>query len=158
MTRLVRWNPYREMSELINAVDRLVDSRSMMPRMAWRTSSDWDWNIALDVSEDEDQYVVKASLPGINPDDLDISIESNMITIKGEVKEESESDSRRYHLRERRFGSFCRSFSLPNSVDADSIDATYEDGVLTLSLPKVEEAKAKRIEVKSGTPLIKDKN
>jgi HSP20 family protein len=156
MAKIIRWNPYRDMYDLVNAMDRLVDSRYLAPRMTWNSGS--DWGIALDVSESEDAYMVKASLPGINPDDLDISIESNILTIKGEINEESESEGRRYHLRERRYGSFCRSFTLPNMVNTDAIEANYEAGVLTLSLPKVEEAKPKRIEVKGEKPLIQEKN
>ena len=151
MTRIIRWNPYREMNQLLNAMDRRVDSRYLSPRYLASQS----WGVAVDVSESEDEYLIKASLPGINPEDLDINIESNVLTIKGEYKEEKESENRRYHMRERRSGNFCRSFSLPNAVDTEAVEATYEAGVLTLSLPKAEEAKPQRIEVKSiDQPMI----
>ena len=151
MTRIIRWNPYREMHNMINSVDRRVDSRYL----AARHMAPQNWALAVDVSESEDEYLIKASLPGINPEDLDINIESNVLTIKGEYKEEEEREDRRYHMRERRSGNFCRSFSLPNSVNADAIEATYEAGVLSLSLPKAEEAKPHRIEVKSfDKPMI----
>lgn len=155
MSRIVRWNPYREMYNLINAMDRRVDSRYLSPRFLTADS----WGLALDVSENENEYLIKASLPGIRNEDIDVSIESNVLTIKGEFKQEEESEERHYHLRERRYGSFCRSLSLPNSVNTEAIQAIYENGVLTLSLPKAEEAKPKSIEVKAvEQPLIEEKN
>ena len=155
MTRIVRWNPYREMYNLINAMDRRVDSRYLSPRYLTANS----WGLALDVSESEDAYLVKASLPGINSDDIDVSIESNVLTIKAEAQQEEESEDRRYHMRERRYGSYCRSISLPNSVKIEAVDALYENGVLTLSLPKVEAAKPMNIAVKSvDQPLIQEEN
>ena len=157
MTKIIRWNPYRGMYDLINSVDRVVDSRYLAPRLARNSAP--AWGLALDVAESEDEYLVEASLPGIDPENLDITIESNVLAIKGEYKEETESEGRRYHMRERRTGSFCRSLSLPNSVDSTAIEATYEAGVLTLHLPKAEEAKPQRIDVKNvEQTLIKDKN
>jgi len=145
MTRIIRWNPYREMYDLINSVDRRVDSRYLQPRFLAPNN----WALAVDVSESEDEFLITASIPGMTAEDLDINIESNVLTIKGEYKQEQESEDRHYHMRERRTGSFCRSFSLPNTVNTESVEATYEAGVLTLSLPKAEEAKPHRIEVKS---------
>jgi HSP20 family protein len=112
----------------------------------WQPTS---WDLALDVAETEDDFLVKASLPGINPDDLEITYNNNLLTIKGEVKEEKDIEEQRYHLRERRYGSFSRSLTLPSTVKADAIEASYEGGVLTLHLPKAEEAKPKRIPVHS---------
>jgi HSP20 family protein len=93
-------------------------------------------------------------VPGIKPEDLDITVTKNTLTIKGEVRQEEEKEEERYHLRERRYGRFARSITLPTSVDADEIEANYENGVLTLRLPKTEEVKPKRIEVKSGEKLL----
>jgi len=95
--------------------------------------------------------VVKASVPGINPDDLEITFTDGTLTIKGETREEKNVEETHYHMRERRFGRFSRSISLPTNLDADKIEASYDTGVLTLRLPKAEEMKPKRIEVKSGT-------
>jgi HSP20 family protein len=108
------------------------------------------WDLALDVIENEDEYLVRASLPGLNPDDLEITYINNALTIKGEVKGENEVKESRYHLRERRYGSFARSILLPSNVSAEKIEAKYENGVLTLKLPKAEEAKPKKIDVKSS--------
>ena len=103
----------------------------------------------VDISETKECVVVKAELPGLEAKDIRVITEENVLTIKGETLEDEEVEGRRYHMRERRFGSFCRSIRLPKSVDADNIEANYEAGILSLRLPKLEEAKPKRIEVKS---------
>jgi HSP20 family protein len=106
--------------------------------------------LAVDVVENKDDFVVKASIPGINPDDLDVSYSDDTLTIKGEIKSENEYKEDQYHLRERRYGSFARSISLPTKIKGDAIDASYQNGVLTLRLPKAEEVKPKRIAIKVG--------
>jgi HSP20 family protein len=106
--------------------------------------------IALDIAESENEYVMKASLPGISLDDLEITYANNTLTIKGEVREEQELEEARYHLRERSYGSFARSITLPAGVESDKIEANYESGVLTLRLPKADEIKPKRIAIKAG--------
>jgi HSP20 family protein len=113
-----------------------------------------NWDLALDVAEKPEEFVVKASIPGINPDDLDITYNNNVLTIKGEVKGENEEKDTRYHLQERWSGSFSRSISLPSGVNADTIQASYEAGVLTLHLPKREEVKPKRISIKREEPKM----
>ena len=145
MTTLVRWDPIREMMQLQNAVDRLFEAELASTLPMWRRTG--AWMLPLDVIETEDEFIVKASIPGINPDDLDISLTDNVLTIKGEIKME-EAEDVRYHLRERRFGMFQRSISLPVPVNADKVDAAYENGVLTLHIPKVEEVKPKHISIK----------
>ena len=102
---------------------------------------------ALNVSEQDDKFLVKAEVPGIPTEDLDISLTDNVLTIKGESHLETEKEGERYHLRERRFGSFMRSFSLPTAVEGDKIAATYDDGILTVEVPKAEEVKPKKISV-----------
>jgi len=139
---LTRWDPFQEMIQLRNAVDRLFDS-TVAPFTAQPTT----WGLALDVIEKDDEFVVKASVPGINPDDLEITFTDNVLTIQGETKAEEEIKDARYHLRERRFGSFSRSISLGSRIAADKIEANYENGVLTLRLPKAEEVKPKRISI-----------
>jgi len=116
-------------------------------------------DLALDVSEMEDEFLVKASVPGMNPDDLEISFSGRTLTIKGETKSEEEKEGQRYHLRERRYGSFARSITLPAPINADSIEARYDAGVLTLHLPKTEEVKPKRIAIQaaSGSKMLEGK-
>jgi HSP20 family protein len=148
MSNLIRWDPFRELMSFRSAMDRMFDDTFFSRESDWPRSLNWD--LALDVAETNDEYLVKASLPGIDPKDLEITYSSNMLTIKGEVKDEDEVKDRRYHLRERRFGSFTRSVSLPSTVDAEHIQASYADGVLSLHLPKLEEARPKRIQVRAG--------
>ncbi len=146
MTYLTRYDPFRERYAWRNAMDRMFNN-SIVTRI-----EDWQpirWELALDVSETDDEFLVKASLPGINPEDLDIIFDNNVLSIKGEFKEEKDIEEKRYHLRERRYGTFSRSISIPSSVKTSKIEASYDAGVLTLHLPKAEEAKSKRIPVHS---------
>ena len=157
MSNLTRWDPFREMMSLRNAMDCMFDNAIFGSQAGWFRPMTWD--LAMDVLEKEDEYLVKASLPGISSDDLEITYNADMLTIKGEVKEEKDVKEHRYHLRERRYGSFSRSVALPSTIKADAIEAIYESGVLTLHLPKAEEAKPKRIQVHVGesTKLIEGK-
>jgi HSP20 family protein len=147
MSNLIRWDPFREMLAWRGAMDRMVDRAITVPDAWMETDS---WNLALDVAETDNEFLVKASLPGIKPEELEITYNANVLTIQGETKEEKDVDEKHYHLRERRYGSFSRSISLPATVKQDAIEATYEAGVLTLHLPKAEEAKPKRIQIKNG--------
>ena len=150
MTNLIRWDPFREMMTLRSVMDRLFENAYINPSTDWLSSS--TLGMALDVAETDDEYLVKASLPGINLDEVEITLTNNVLNIQAQTKEEKDVEERRYHLRERRYGSFSRSVALPSSVNADKIEAVYEAGVLTLHLPKVEEAKPRRITVHaSGT-------
>jgi HSP20 family protein len=109
------------------------------------------WAPAVDIYETENELVVKADLPDINPQDLDIRVENNILTIRGERKFEKKVDESQYLRVERAYGAFTRSFSLANSVNSEAIKADYHNGVLTLSIPKREEAKPKQIKVNVGT-------
>jgi HSP20 family protein len=148
MNTLIRWDPFHEVTSFRNMMERMFDGSLPSPAFEWEQP--FAWNLALDVAETDDDFVVKASLPGMKPEDLEITYDSNVLTIKGEIKDEQEVDEKRYHLRERRFGSFSRSVTLPTTIKADAIDARFDAGVLTLHLPKAEEAKPKRIPVLSG--------
>src|ERR1700676_98011 len=112
------------------------------------------WAPAVDIFETEHELVVKADLPDVNPQDLDIRVENNILTIRGERKFENKVSEENYLRVERAYGSFSRSFSLANSVKSDAIKADYQNGVLTLSIPKREEAKPKQIKVNVGTPAM----
>ena len=108
-----------------------------------------EWIPALDISETQNQVVVRAEVPGINPKDIDISLSGDVLTLKGEKKAEREEKGKNYHLVERSYGSFSRSLRLPAAVDADKIEATYKDGILIIACPKKEKVKPKVIEVKA---------
>lgn len=138
MTKLIRRNPYR--TSIFNEFDRLFD---MTPAQAAN-----NWSIAIDVTENEDAYAIKASVPGLNVEDIDITLEDNVLTLKGELQKEETAEGEQYHIRERRYGSFSRRVRFPVAVNSDSVEATYENGILTLNVPKAEEVKPRKIEVK----------
>ena len=147
MSYLIRRDPFREVMSLRGSMDRLFDDvffGSPLEMAGFTTE------LPLDVAETDGEFVVKASLPGFNPDDIDISLDNRTLTIKGEYKAEEEKDEPHYHLHERRYGSFARSITLPTEVEFDAIEAKYEAGVLTLKLPKTEEVKPKRITIQSS--------
>ena len=146
MNTMIRWNPFGEMARMRNEIDRLFEDAFSAPAGTWERNA--VWGFPLDVTENDDTFTVKAAVPGMNPEDLDITISDNVLTIKGEMKEDKEIKEETYHLRERRFGQFTRSVTLPMPVNADKIEAVNENGVLTLTLPKAESTKPKKIEVK----------
>jgi len=138
---IIRWDPFREMTQVQSQLNRLVDQ-------VWNGRQE-SWLPAVDVFDTQEAVVLKAELPGMDPDDIQIEVEDNVLTIKGERKFEEEVDEERYYRVERRFGSFQRSLALPQGVKADEIAAAYEDGILTLTVPKAPERKPQRIAVKA---------
>ena len=153
MSNLTRWDPFDEMMSFRNAMDRFFD-RPLAPSVFRR---DEMFDLAIDLSESDDAYMVEASIPGINPDDLDITYTDRVLTIKGETREDTEKEEKgKFHIRERRYGSFSRSVTLPTAVKEKDIQANYQDGILKLTLPKSEEAKPKKITVKSGGKKVID--
>ena len=148
MSKLVRWDPVREMMSLRDSMDRFLEEPFLQNPRIWERSMMAEWNLALDVAEEDEAYVVTASLPGVAPEDVEITLTDNVLTIKGEITRDETVDEKKYHLRERRFGRFMRSITLPNAVAADQVEAVSDNGVLTLTLPKIEEVKPKRIEIR----------
>ena len=150
MTALVRWQPYREMGSLSDVMDRML-SRSFFRPYDMSTAF-WGATRAMpvDISENTNGFTVKASVPGVKPEELDINIENNVLTIRAERKaEDGENGSGELRWQERYYGAFERSFTLPVDVDMDNAKAELEHGVLTLSLPKAESAKPKAIKVQA---------
>jgi len=146
---LIRWNPVRSLDNIQDEVSRVFDSFFDARAYAGR-SADRGWDPDVDIVEDKDKVLVKIDLPGIEKDDIKVSVEENILTIKGERKDEKEEQDKSYHRVERVYGSFCRSFSLPSMVDAQSIKANYKNGVLSIDLPKAEEVKPKEIPINVG--------
>ncbi len=109
-----------------------------------------EWEPAVDISDRDDELVLSAELPGMKPEDIDIEVENNVLTIRGEKKEERERKEEERYVYERQYGTFTRSFTLPRTVDPERITARFENGVLTIRMPKVEEARGRRIDVQSG--------
>jgi HSP20 family protein len=148
MTNLIRWEPEREMMTLREAIDRLFDDAFTRPlgiRDGWRGLG----VPAIDMYQTEDDVVVKATLPGMKADDVQINITGDVLSIKGEMKEKNETKEKNYHVREQRWGSFERSVMLPTSIVSDKAKAEFEDGILTITLPKAEEVKPKIVTVKA---------
>jgi HSP20 family protein len=140
------WRPF-EFEKMRKEMDRLWDS-FLEGRPARRTREGEEWVPSLDFSETKSDLVVKAELPGIDPKDIEISLNEDVLTIKGEKRQEKEEKEEGYHLVERSYGSFTRSVRLPREVQNDKINASYKNGVLKITLPKSEETKKKEIKIK----------
>lgn len=146
MTDLTRWEPFREMRRLHDTLDRIFE-RTLLgtPFFDEFTGA----RVPIDLYETDDNVIVKAATPGLKPEDLNISITGDTVNIRGEVTEEHEEDTVKYYLLERLYSSFNRSIALPTSVNGDKAKAEFENGILTLTIPKTEEAKPKTIIVKA---------
>jgi HSP20 family protein len=151
---LVRWNPARDLATWpSNLFGMQREMNRMFDSFFNNTEQGEDyalaaWTPAVDIAEHDDQYIVKMELPGVSKEEVKITLESNILTIRGEKKQEKETKKENYHRVERSYGSFQRSFTLPTTVKSDRIDASFKDGILNISMPKAEEAKPKQIEVK----------
>jgi len=143
-----RWDPFREMVSLRDAMNSLLQESYVRPGGMMHEGG--HALLPLDVSENESEFVVKASLPGVKPDDVQISLLNDTLTIRGESKSEEEKKGEHWHVRERRSGRFERSVTLSGPVKADKAHADFEHGVLTLTLPKAEEAKPRQIKIGNG--------
>jgi len=151
MSNLTRWEPGREMMTLREAMDRLFDDAFTRPFSLTREGgSNWS-SLAIDMYQTDNDVVVKAAMPGIKADEVQINITGDILTIKGETKHEEEKKEKAWHMREHRWGAFERSVMLPTTVNADKANADFENGILTITLPKSEEVKPKTITVKTKT-------
>lgn len=145
MRTIVRWNPIRELMAWQSALDQMFEDPYLNVQPETPT-----WSLAVDVAETDDHYIVKASIPGVNPDALEVTLEDNLLTIQGETTMDESLQEANFHLRERRYGQFRRSLRFPLPVNADAVEAAYEYGVLTLTVPKAEAVRPKRIAVRSN--------
>ena len=146
MSNLIRWEPARDMMTLREAMDRLFDDAFTRPlSMAGN-----GWAVpAVDMYQTDNEVVVKAALPGMMAEDVQLNVTGEVLTIKGEIKQKEEVKEKAYHLREQRWGMFERSVILPTEVVADKAKADFENGILTIAIPKAEEAKPKTISIKA---------
>jgi HSP20 family protein len=144
MSNLTRWEPMREMMTLREAMDRLFDDAFTRPLSLSGVSA----SPAIDMYQTKDDVVVKAPLPGLKAEDVDITVTGETLTLRGEFKQENEQKEASYHIREQRYGSFERSILLPTDVKADKAKADFENGVLTITMPIAEEVKPKSITIK----------
>jgi len=140
-----RWDPFRDLRQMDETVNRL-----------WRgfggvQAGTEDWNISLDVVQRPDEVVVKASIPGVKPEAIDLAIEDNILTLRTDRKPDFEDEKSVYLIQERPTGSFYRALRLPETIDGNKVQSTYENGVLTIVLPKAEEKKKKQIKIQVGS-------
>lgn len=140
-----RYDPFAEMVSLRQAMDRLFEDSFVRPGAGISPSS----NLALDVRETDEAYIVEAAVPGFEPEQVEITITGDVLTIKGNVESEDETKEGTYLLRERRVQNFARSIRIPEAVTADKAEATFQNGILTLNIPKAEEVRPKVITVKA---------
>jgi HSP20 family protein len=146
---LARWDPFRDMVSLRDAMDRLFEESFVRPLPAWSRKAERALGLSADMYETDDNLIINADLPGVKPEDVDISIRDNVLTIQGEYKSEEENEDGNVHFRERQYGRFQRSIALPSNINTEATEATFEEGVLKMTLPKAEEAKPKQIPVKT---------
>lgn len=144
---LVTWEPFKQLEEVSNRLNRIF-GMSPLRGDGEETGNLAEWCPTCDVSETNDEYLIKAELPEIRKEDVKIGIDNRVLTFQGERKQEKEEKGRKYHRVERSYGSFLRSFTLPGEVDETKIRAEFKDGILNLHLPKSEKSKTKLIEVK----------
>ncbi|MFB3737932.1 MAG: Hsp20/alpha crystallin family protein [Candidatus Velamenicoccus archaeovorus] len=145
---LVRWDPFRDLVSIQDELNRLF-GRTFAGIEPLRPIASGTWMPALDVYETEDEIVAKLELPGIDPEDVDVSVEDSTLTVSGTRELGSEVREEDFHRIERRYGSFTRSIALPQTADTDRVEASFDKGVLTVQVPKVEKSKPKKITVKA---------
>jgi HSP20 family protein len=150
---LVRWDPFRELEEMSERLNRAVGgvARSGVARAseAGREALTVpDWAPVVDISETDGEYLIKAEIPEVKREDVKVSVENGVLTMQGERKQEKEEKGKKFHRVERYYGSFLRTFTVPDNVDDTKVRAEFKDGVLNVHLPKTEKAKPKAIDVK----------
>lgn len=143
---LVRWTPFRDLISIQDEMNRMFEDFVRRPVVE---SGQGVWLPVMDISETEDRITVRLDLPGVEKEDVTISITGDILCVKGEKKQEKEVQGENFHRIERTYGSFYRSIELPNRVSADKVVARFKNGVLTIELPKAEEVKPKAIEIKT---------
>jgi HSP20 family protein len=161
MATMMRWDPFQDLRDAQEEMAQMAQMAQMSPRLAHALglhgqpqgsgrAETTAWAPALDISERKDAYLVTVELPGVEADDLEITMEDGLLTIQGERQFTSESSEQQFHRIERRYGAFRRSITLPAQVQAEQIEASFDNGVLQIVVPKMKEAKPKRIQIRPG--------
>ena len=145
--QLVRWNPNRNLFNWNDRANRMFDGFLSPAVFGDEEDSKWEWNPVVDIFENDDHILLKAELPGMDKKDIQVDVKDRVLTLKGERASEKEVKEDTYYRRERSYGKFERSFTLPANVDSEKIKADYKDGVLKLEIPKPEERKPKQVTV-----------
>ena len=148
MSNLTRWNPINEFDDLMNRYNRMFGlARTNGDREGKDLFSRSDWSPAVDIKETDSAFTIEAELPGMNKDDVKVTVQDGVLSIQGERKSEEETNDKKHHRIERFYGSFLRRFTLPENVDENSVKANFKDGLLTLTIQKAEPKEPKAIEV-----------
>lgn len=142
--QLTKWDPFREMEDMF---DRYSRALSFPRRGSQEVMATGDWAPRVDIVETDREFTIKAEIPDVRKEDVKVTVDNGILTIKGERKQEKEEKNKKYHRVERWYGSFTRSFTLPDNVDESKITAAFKDGMLNLTIPKTEASKPKAIEV-----------
>lgn len=153
---IIRWDPFRDLITLREKMNRLFEE-AFTSRGEEKELISSSWTPSVDIYETENALVLNAELPGLDEDDIEIKIEDNTLSIKGERKFEKETKEENYHRIERAYGSFYRSFSLPSYVDQDKIEAEHENGILKITMPKKPELKPRKVKVLKAKAAKKSK-
>jgi HSP20 family protein len=148
MNALVKWDPMRELDEFSSRLSTLFGPNQVQKRDDNGVFTKAQWLPLVDIAEDEQEYLIKAELPGIEKEQVKVTVENGLLLITGERTNESEEKNKKYHRVERSYGTFLRTFSLPDNADGTKIKADFKNGVLKVHLPKSEDAKPKSIEIK----------
>ena len=147
---IVRWEPLRELASIQNEVNRLFGTVFDAPATGGNGGTLRRWMPAMDLVETDDRFILRADLPGLSENDVTIEVEDSVLTVSGERKAEHETTKEGYHRVERAFGSFSRSLTLPEGVDAESVAASFDRGVLEITIPKPEQRKPRKISIGVG--------
>ena len=147
MMNLVRWNPWRDMTTMHGRLNRLVNDPFFRTHRFDDEAGFGLWNPVVDLYEKDDNFVIKAELPGVDKNDIGIDLKDGVLTLSGERSDNSEVNDDNYYRRERTYGKFQRVFTLPADVDSDKINAEFKDGVLVVEIPKPEKSKPKSITI-----------
>lgn len=145
---IVRWDPFRELEDMSNRLNRVFGRSGLSRDLDKDAMVAFDWAPSVDISENTEEFIIKAEIPGVSKDDVKVSIADDVVSIQGERKQEKEEKDKKLHRVERSYGSFLRTFSLPSNIDDAKVQAQFKDGVLTVRLPKSPTAKPKSIDVK----------
>jgi HSP20 family protein len=142
---IVKWNPFREIEDMFERYNRSI---GWPHRGSQEIMASGDWSPRVDIAETDNEFIIKAEVPEIKKEDVKVTVDNGVLNIRGERKQEKEEKNKKFHRIERYYGSFSRTFTLPDNVDEKNIEASFKDGMLNLQIPKVEKAKPKAIDVK----------
>ena len=150
---LVRWDPFRELEDMGDRLNRVFaglgrPGLARVPEAGREALTVPEWSPMVDITETDEEYLIKAEIPEVKKEDVKVSVENGVLTLQGERKQEKEEKGKKFHRIERYYGSFMRTFAVPDNVDETKVKAEFKDGVLNVHLPKTEKAKPKAIEVK----------